>query len=168
MTIGNRIKKLRKALDLTQQEFASRIGTTANVLTNYETGRRNPSASVINNICKTFSVSEEWLRNGTGEMFMESSTFSLDEYATSHGCTDLERDILKAYFDLDPDVRNKVLEHFQKSLARRQQQPPAAPTDAEARMAAMEKRIEELEKEEEPAPSPALAPVPVQSMSRSH
>lgn len=64
---------MRKALDLTQQEFASRIGTSANVLTNYETGRRNPSSSVINNICKEFHVNETWLRTGEGEMFQEIS-----------------------------------------------------------------------------------------------
>ena len=76
ITTNERIKKLRKALDLTQMEFADRIGTTANVLTNYETGRRNPSKSVINNICKEFHVSEEWLRTGEGEMFI---TISRDE-----------------------------------------------------------------------------------------
>ncbi len=64
---------MRKTLDLTQQEFAKRIGTTANVLTNYETGRRNPSSSVVNNICKTFNVNEEWLRTGEGEMFIHQS-----------------------------------------------------------------------------------------------
>lgn len=69
----DRIRKLRKILDLTQQEFAKKIGMSANVLTNYETGRRNPSKSVINNICKTFHVSEEWLREGTGEMFVDVS-----------------------------------------------------------------------------------------------
>lgn len=67
----DRIRKLRKQFDLTQQEFAEKIGTTANVLTNYETGRRNPSNSVVNNICKTFNVNEEWLRTGNGEMFIE-------------------------------------------------------------------------------------------------
>lgn len=69
----DRIRRLRKILDLTQQEFAKKIGMSANVLTNYETGRRNPSKSVINNICKTFHVSEEWLREGTGEMFVDVS-----------------------------------------------------------------------------------------------
>lgn len=69
--LKDRIRKIRKELDLTQQEFANKIGTTANVLTNYETGRRNPSASVINNICKTFNVSEAWLRTGEGDMFIE-------------------------------------------------------------------------------------------------
>ncbi|MCC3386685.1 XRE family transcriptional regulator [Enterocloster citroniae] len=67
----DRIKKIRKELDLTQQCFAEKIGTTANVLTNYETGRRNPSASVINNICKTFDVNEDWFRTGKGEMFVQ-------------------------------------------------------------------------------------------------
>lgn len=66
-----RIKKLRKALDLTQHEFATRIGSTQNVVANYEIGRRNPSRSVINNICKTFHVSEEWLKTGAGEMFVD-------------------------------------------------------------------------------------------------
>lgn len=73
MTLGDRIKKVRKVKDLTQQVFSERIGTTANVLTNYETGRRNPSNSVINNICKTFDVNEHWLRTGQGDMFVERS-----------------------------------------------------------------------------------------------
>lgn len=67
----DRIKLIRKELDLTQQEFAQKIGTSQNVLANYEIGRRNPSNSVINNICKTFNVNEEWLRTGNGEMFVE-------------------------------------------------------------------------------------------------
>lgn len=71
MEMKDRIKKIRKDLDLTQQVFAERIGTTANVLTNYETGRRNPSSSVINNICKTFDINEEWLRTGEGDMHIQ-------------------------------------------------------------------------------------------------
>lgn len=68
--MNERIKKVRKELNLTQQEFATRIGSTQNVLANYETGRRNPSSSVINNICKTFNINENWLRNGEGDMFI--------------------------------------------------------------------------------------------------
>ena len=68
-----RIKKLRKALDLTQSEFASRIGSTQNNIANYETGRRSPSAAALNNICKEFNVNETWLRTGDGEMFVPMS-----------------------------------------------------------------------------------------------
>lgn len=72
-TTNTRIRKLRKALDLTQVEFARRIGTTQNSVANYETGHRNPSSSVVNNICKEFHGSETWLRTGEGGMFLELS-----------------------------------------------------------------------------------------------
>lgn len=70
ISINTRIKQLRKELKMTQHEFALRIGTTQNVLANYESGRRNPSSSVVNNICKTFNVREDWLRYGEGDMFI--------------------------------------------------------------------------------------------------
>lgn len=67
----NRIKRIRKELDLTQQEFADRLGTSRDNIGGYETGRRNPSDAVISLICTKFNVNETWLRDGTGEMFVE-------------------------------------------------------------------------------------------------
>lgn len=66
-----RLKKLRKTLDLTQQEFADRIGSARDNIAGYETGRRNPSVAVISLICTKFNVNKEWLRTGNGEMFIE-------------------------------------------------------------------------------------------------
>jgi Predicted transcriptional regulator with C-terminal CBS domains len=117
LTLGERIKKIRKTLDLTQQNFSKQIGTTQNSLTGYETGRRNPSSSVINNICKTFNISEHWLRNGEGKMFTSEPVFDLEEYVKQHGATYVEIEILKAYFDLDANVRGKLLQHFQNKLS---------------------------------------------------
>lgn len=69
MTILNeRIKKLRKSLDLTQQEFAEKIGTNRNNIAGYETGKRSPSEAVISLICRVFNVNEKWLRTGEGGM----------------------------------------------------------------------------------------------------
>lgn len=69
--MNQRIKKLRKALDLTQQEFADKIGMKRNTVANYETDRNEPSNSVISLICREFNVSETWLRTGEGEMFVQ-------------------------------------------------------------------------------------------------
>ena len=69
--MNERLKKLRKALDLTQQEFADRIGTKRNTIAKYETDTNVPSVAVISLICREFNVNEEWLRDGTGEMFIE-------------------------------------------------------------------------------------------------
>jgi hypothetical protein len=65
-----RLKELRKALGLTQQEFADRLHIKRTNIGNYEVGVSLPTDSVIALICREFNVSEEWLRNGTGEMFI--------------------------------------------------------------------------------------------------
>lgn len=69
----DRIKKLRKELDLTQQEFADRIGVKRGGIANYEIGRNEPTDSVISLICREFNVNESWLRTGEGEMFKKIS-----------------------------------------------------------------------------------------------
>ena len=70
--MGNRIKELRQALGLTQQEFADRIGVKRGAIANYEIGR-NASDTAVALICREFGVSEHWLRTGEGEMFRQVS-----------------------------------------------------------------------------------------------
>ena len=65
-----RMKELRKALGLTQQEFADRLHIKRTNIGNYEVGVSLPPDSVVALICREFNVSEEWLRNGTGDMFV--------------------------------------------------------------------------------------------------
>lgn len=65
----DRIKEVRKYFSLTQIDFGQRIGVKGNTVTGYETGLRTPSDAVILSICREFNVNEEWLRNGTGQMF---------------------------------------------------------------------------------------------------
>lgn len=74
--MNERIKELRVTLGLTQETFAKRLGIKRNTIGNYETGNRVPSDQSIFSICREFNVNEEWLRNGTGEMF---NTLSQDE-----------------------------------------------------------------------------------------
>lgn len=71
--MNNRIKQLRKTLNLTQQEFAERIGIKRNTIANYEGGRNEPVSSVINLICREYNVNIDWLRTGDGDMFVEKS-----------------------------------------------------------------------------------------------
>lgn len=69
----DRIKKIRKELDLTQQKFAEKIGVKQNTVAQYEMGRNIPIDSVISLICREFNVNEQWLRDGAGEMFIEQT-----------------------------------------------------------------------------------------------
>ena len=75
--MNERLKKLRKELDITQQELADKLVTARNNIAGYETGKRQPRYAVISLICKTDfpqgRVNETWLRTGEGEMFIEAS-----------------------------------------------------------------------------------------------
>ena len=64
--MNERIKKVRKSLELTQQEFAERIGMKRNSIALIENGR-NTSDQTVFAICREFNVNEEWLRTGAGE-----------------------------------------------------------------------------------------------------
>lgn len=68
--MNERLKKLRKTLDLTQQKFGERIGVKGNTIAQYELGRNDPIDAVVNLICREFNVNEEWLRTGEGDMFL--------------------------------------------------------------------------------------------------
>lgn len=114
--MNERIKQLRKTLGLTQQEFAERIGITRNAVANYETGRNEPIGSVLNLICNEYNVNPDWLRNGSGEMFIEPATFSLDEYAQANKLNKTEISIIRGFMELNPDTRQAIYNVFSNAF----------------------------------------------------
>lgn len=142
MEMHDRIRELRKThLRMSQSAFGEKLGVNRDVINNIENNRLakpEQKLSLIKLMCKEFSVNEDWLLNGSGAMFVRPETFSLDQYLKENGCTALEMEIVKAYFELDFDTRQKVFEHFRARLTAAadavQQQEAKAPqemTDAE-------------------------------------
>ena len=68
--MNERIKQLRKHLGLNQTEFGARIGVKQTTIAGYERGASTPLDAVVSAICREFNVSERWLREGEGEMFL--------------------------------------------------------------------------------------------------
>ena len=115
--MNERIKKLRKTLDLTQQEFADRIGMKRNTIANYETDRNEPSNSVITLICKTFDVSEHWLRTGEGEMFLAKPTAALDALAVEHRLSNSDYTLIEKFLSLKPEARKAMTDYMREVVA---------------------------------------------------
>ena len=111
-----RVKELRSALKLTQEEFAARLGVRRGAIANYEVGRNPPTDSVKALIYREFSVSPDWLEYGSGEMFSPNASFDLDTFARNHGATELELRIAKAFFSVDQETRAVFLAQFQRFL----------------------------------------------------
>ena len=77
----------------------------------------------IKTICLVFNLNEDWLRNGTEPMYIQAPTFSLDDFVKQHGGTELEIDIMKAYFELEPDTRAMLIQHFKERLTASRAEP---------------------------------------------
>lgn len=71
--MGERIKQVRLAAGLTQQQFAERIGLSRNFIAVIETSDRKPSDRTIADIAREFGVSLAWLQYGEGEMYVKRS-----------------------------------------------------------------------------------------------
>ncbi len=107
---NQRIKKLRKELDLTQQAFAERIGVSRANIGKYETGISEPSAAVLSLICREFDVREEWLRTGEGEMFKPKPSDILDQLAYKYQFSNVDSVIAEKYVSLSPSKRKALVE----------------------------------------------------------
>ena len=78
--MNERLVLLRNTLKLTGAKFGERIGIKKSTVSGLENGTANLTDRMLKSICREFNVNEEWLRNGTGEMFNKETTFSLDDY----------------------------------------------------------------------------------------
>jgi transcriptional regulator with XRE-family HTH domain len=61
--IGRRIRELR-GFDMTQLEFARRIGVTQSYLSALERGEKEPGSAVLLAISRQFNQSVDWLLTG--------------------------------------------------------------------------------------------------------
>lgn len=127
MNIGERIRKLRKTLDLTQQKFGERIGIKGNTVAQYELGRNEPVDAVFSLICREFDVREEWLRTGEGEMFKAKPSDILDQLAYKYKLFNFDYVMIEKFLAMPPDLRRAIYEHFHDVDAALAEMDPYAP-----------------------------------------
>lgn len=77
-TIGCRIRNLRKKMNMTQKQFAEKIGITQAHLSGVENSKDNPSDSILRIICNEFGVRMRWLKSGEGNQ--TETIMSREEY----------------------------------------------------------------------------------------
>lgn len=78
--MNERIKAIRKELNLTQEEFGKKIDLTRGGISSIERGDVVLTERNIKKVCHEFNVNENWLRTGEGKMFntMEEDKELLD------------------------------------------------------------------------------------------
>lgn len=96
--MNERIKNIRLALNMTMEEFGSRLNVARSTISNIESGRKNVSQRTCSDICREFNVNPDYLSGESEEMFLELSRS--DELAAFFG------DVLK---DDDEDFRKRFI-----------------------------------------------------------
>lgn len=72
--MNERIKEIRKSINLSQADFGKRIGVSRDTIANIEGGRIELKDVFLKSICLEFKVNESWLRTGIGDMFEDVGT----------------------------------------------------------------------------------------------
>lgn len=66
MTLGERIKEIRKDNKLTQKEFADKISVSRPFISRIEANKEKPSETLMKLISATFGIELDWIMQGTG------------------------------------------------------------------------------------------------------
>ena len=153
-----RISLVRKHLKMTQASFGKSLGVSRDVIANLESGRVSPNDTFIQLLCSKYSVNETWLRTGDGEMFSGPERSLVERLCAEKGATELERQLLEAYFEIDERVRGPFIDQLLNGLHRRLEAEqeknvsavetslPATDADIEAQTEAYRQRLIEEKK----------------------
>ena len=145
--MNSRIVELRTALKLSQNEFGERIGLSRSGLADVERGHRPVQDRHIKLILAAFpQVSEEWLREGVGEMFVRDDN-PIRNIMKKHGFPAIVEKLLTAYDHLAPDEQAAVLKYateFVTEIVASAEQPLRIPTEEEEIDAEVERYRQQL------------------------
>ena len=124
MEISDRIKVLRKELNMSRRIFGEKLGVSESVIVNIQYDRlRRPDQKepLYMLICEKFNVNEDWLRTGEGEMFEqipekdEVADIVSDLLEEENPLYDLILETMRTYKKLDYNSQ-KVICEFTKKL----------------------------------------------------
>lgn len=111
--MNNRIAEIIVALGMKRIEFAKKLGISSPFVSELCNGTKKASDRTIADICREFSVSEEWLRTGEGEMFVPKEEDALDELVKQYGLSDGDHMLIEKFLKLKSVERQAVITYMQ-------------------------------------------------------
>lgn len=112
--MNERLKALRKELSLSQEAFGKKLGVTGAGISRIESGVRSLTEQMILATCREFNVREEWLRDGTGEMFLDFTEDEFSRAAATLSNDAFVRSLIVEYWKLDEDSRQLFRDFIHK------------------------------------------------------
>lgn len=114
MTQGERIRNIRKKLNLTLEKFGGKLGVGKTAISNIEKGNRNLTEQMALSICREYNVNYDYLMDGEGEMFDDLPQTVLDELCAQYDLDDLDRNLVEMYLEMPDQVRDYLKQEIRK------------------------------------------------------
>ena len=112
MTQGERVKAIRKTLELTLEKFGEKLGVRKNTISQIENGRNSLSEQMAKSICREYNVNYDYLVYGEGEMFDTLPETILDELCLQYDLDDSDRTLVEMYISLPESDRRRIKENM--------------------------------------------------------
>lgn len=129
--IGIRLEYLIRHFEMTKKSFAISIEYSPGNITDWIKGRYKPSSKALINIEKVYGVSQKWLMEGIGSMFVKTNTdalvsdISTDTSSNSFNkvidLTEEELKIITLFRQLNDKEKNKIEGMLEMKVAESQQ-----------------------------------------------
>lgn len=113
--LNERIKILRKSLNLTQKDLGDKLGLKPNTISDLENGKTTATEQNIKLICRELNVNYMWLVTGEGDMFLNISNAILDQLIDAYNLTEDDKEIIESYINLSEQSR-KVFVNYLKNI----------------------------------------------------
>lgn len=110
--MNERIKELRSIVGLSQREFGERIGISKTSVSRLEKNERNPSEQTIKSICREFNINYAWLKDGIGDMFLNTSKDLFDQLANKYNLNEFDIKVIKRYVNFSKEQRHLIKDIF--------------------------------------------------------
>lgn len=108
MALHDNLKKIREERKLTKKEVCEKTGISERAYLTYEYGEREPKISVIEKLADFYGVTTDYLLGRTDEKPDPVEMLNADE---------MEKKLLKAYFQLKPQLRAEFLHGLAETMA---------------------------------------------------
>ena len=115
MTENDRVKELRKSLNLTMEKFGERLGVTRGTISRIESGGINVTDQMRRSICREFGVNEAWLTDGIGEMRVMTYGEEIAALASRYGLDEADQAVIAEFARLTPEERAVVKEYIRRT-----------------------------------------------------
>ena len=108
MTQGERVREIRKKLDLTLEKFGEKLGVGRGAISAIELGNGNLTYQMAKSIFREYNVSYDYLIYGEGDPFDDLPQTILDELCIQYELDGIDRQIIDLYISFPKERGDKV------------------------------------------------------------